>query len=444
MSADQMDTLKLSGTESNSLRDYIASNHTTVLTVMFTDIKGYTDLAETQSETVVTQIRRAHDELLTGIIEKDHSGLVLKIIGDSLMSVFADPSSAVSKALEIQQAIPQFNNDNPNWEDIEVRIGMHMGQVTVEGEVTQDIFGRHVNRASRVEGLADGGQIYLSYTVFDSARGWLSHHEELGWQSHGYYRLKGIKEPIEIFEVWNKELRKPIAPLKAKPIKNRPKTYLLGAAVLAGAALALVLTQMKQTEVWLSAPYPKNLMLNQFESVQLDGAAEDKTRRIANTIEAGKHNLFYPTTGNSLQYTQVEIKAGENILKPSYREIRLPSTSLQQKASESGAVTSRSLDWQYQSLDAKGQPVPHEIKVTISMKSKRVDNQAQHAITWALTPKDAEKVSGQLTLKHNKGDKSKHEQQTLLTLDKHKFVLKTALINQVAQVKISGQFELSK
>jgi len=49
-----------------------------------------------------------------------------------------------------------------------------MGQVAVENQTQLDLFGRHVNRASRVEGIADAGQIYLTYPVFDSARGWLA------------------------------------------------------------------------------------------------------------------------------------------------------------------------------------------------------------------------------------------------------------------------------
>ncbi|MDX1399410.1 MAG: adenylate/guanylate cyclase domain-containing protein, partial [Oceanospirillum sp.] len=176
MSQQPSQPVELSGQESNSLRDYISSHHTTVLTVMFTDIKGYTELTEQKGETYVEEIRRAHDVLLSGIIEADNSGLILKHIGDSVMAVFAEPSRAVHRAIEIQQQLVSFNKENTQWDDIEVRIGLHMGQVTVEGEVTFDIFGRHVNRAARIEGLADGGQVYMSYTVFDSARSWLSHH----------------------------------------------------------------------------------------------------------------------------------------------------------------------------------------------------------------------------------------------------------------------------
>lgn len=213
MSQQSTQSVELSGQESTSLQDYISSHHTTVLTVMFTDIKGYTELTEEKGESYVEEIRRAHDVLLQGIIEEDNSGLILKHIGDSVMAVFAEPSRAVDRAILIQQKLVNFNRENPQWDDIEVRIGLHMGQVTIEGEVTFDIFGRHVNRAARIESLADGGQVFMSYTVFDSARSWLSHQTDYGWQSHSYFRLKGISEPVEIFEAWDKTLRKP-APQK--------------------------------------------------------------------------------------------------------------------------------------------------------------------------------------------------------------------------------------
>jgi hypothetical protein len=75
-----------------------------------------------------------------------------------------------------------------------------MGQVVVEGDVNLDVFGRHVNRAARVEALADGGQVLVTLPVYDSARGWLT-HRSVTWNDHGEYWLKGIDEPTRIHEV---------------------------------------------------------------------------------------------------------------------------------------------------------------------------------------------------------------------------------------------------
>lgn len=456
MQPDQTDDPKnppiLSQQENSSLQHYLASHHTTVLTVMFTDIKGYTELSEQQSEDYVTALRKAHDQLLIRIIEADSAGLVVKHIGDSVMAVFAEPSMAVERSIQIQQQIQRFNQDNPQWQDIEVRIGLHMGQVTIEGQVTHDIFGRHVNRAARIEGLADGGQIYLSYTVFDSAKGWLSHQQHYGWHSHGYYRLKGINEPIEIFEVWDKSLRQPAPPRNAQAIKNTPRTVFMAIALLAGVAIALVVMQFKKTEVWLSQPYPNKLMVDAFIPVQLDGGPEDKTRRLANALEAGTHTLFYPTAPNSLRYAEIELSRGENILQPNFKALDLPKASLSQSLeSDQSPTLTKTLDWQYHSLDAQGKRVEHQLQLELTLKSERAtgdSEKAEHQLSWRFsspnlaTLKQGERMAGTQQFQHPlQGAKAAHHEQVLLTLEQHHFLLKSALINQSIRIQVLGVFD---
>lgn len=447
---DPKNTPMLSQQESSSLQDYLSSHHTTVLTVMFTDIKGYTELSEQQSENYVTALRNAHDQLLINTIEADKAGLVVKHIGDSVMAVFAEPSMAVERAIKIQQGIVEFNQQNTQWQDIEVRIGLHMGQVTIEGQVTQDIFGRHVNRAARIESLADGGQIYLSYTVFDSAKGWLSHQQHYGWHSHGYYRLKGINEPIEIFEVWDKSQRTPAPPLNGTPIRNTPRTIFIAIALLAGIAITLVAIQFKKTETWLAQPYPKNLMFDAFTKVQLDGGPQDKTRRIANELESGTHTLFYPTAPNTIRYAEIEVTRGENILKPNFESIELPRVSLGQSAENQGTTRlDRTLDWQYQSLNNKGHLMNHSVQLTLSIASQidqKVQGKVTHNVSWSFSPSEPINsdlpLSGQQLFEHQaQGAKAAHTEQTVLPLNQHRFLLKTALINQSIRVQVLGVFD---
>jgi hypothetical protein len=125
---------------------------------------------------------------------------VIKTIGDSLMCAFAEPTAAVDRAIEMQQRLVQYNREHSDQSQMSVRIGMHMGQVAVEDSVQLDVFGRHVNRAARVESLADGDQILLTAPVYDSASGWLK-DQQVTWKDHGLYRLKGIKEWTRIYEV---------------------------------------------------------------------------------------------------------------------------------------------------------------------------------------------------------------------------------------------------
>lgn len=218
----ELETHKIAVTtaEISNIESYIQEKNTAVLTVMFTDIKGFTEITEQKGEQYATEFRKQHDAILTEIIQADGAGLIIKFIGDAVMAVFSEPSVAVERALNIQQALQEFNATKQFVEPMKVRIGLHMGQVSIGTSLQADVFGRHVNRASRIEGLADGGQIYLSYSVFDSAKGWLTSHNNLIWQSHGFYYLKGIDEAIEIYEVLNKKQGKPKAPIHGKKKKR--------------------------------------------------------------------------------------------------------------------------------------------------------------------------------------------------------------------------------
>ena len=210
--------LELTNLELSNIERYRIQRQTSVLVILFTDIKGFTAIAERRGERHAVELLNAHDQIVVRAIEEGGAGLVVKHIGDSVMAVFAEPSTAVDRALRIQQETAAFNGAHPDHETLGIRIGLHMGQVAVENQTRLDLVGRHVNRASRVEGLADAGQIYLTYPVFDSASGWLHAQagRDLGWKLHGSYRLKGLGEPVEIYEVVDNRRRMPVAPTGAR------------------------------------------------------------------------------------------------------------------------------------------------------------------------------------------------------------------------------------
>jgi hypothetical protein len=154
----------------------------------------------------------------------------VKSIGDSLMCIFAKPSVAVERAIEIQETLAEYNQSHSDDSPIEVRIGMHMGQVLVEDELQTDVFGRHVNRAARVESLADGGQVLLTLSVYDSAKGWLT-ERQLIWHDHGEYLLKGIDGATKIYEVCRPNCPGPRTP-RGKRVRRRSAWPWIAAALL--------------------------------------------------------------------------------------------------------------------------------------------------------------------------------------------------------------------
>jgi class 3 adenylate cyclase len=81
------------------------------------------------------------------------------------MIAFADSEQAVRCSVGVQQ---ELHGDPQRWEDIRVRMGVHMGTSVRRGD---DLFGRNVAMAARVADLADGGEILVSTPVHDAVGG---------------------------------------------------------------------------------------------------------------------------------------------------------------------------------------------------------------------------------------------------------------------------------
>ena len=120
--------------------------------IMFTDIAGYTRLMGEDEQTAMQMLRK-NRKIHKSIIKKYH-GKWLKEMGDGTLASFKTVSDAVYCAGELIKVCEA--------EDIKLRIGIHEGEVIEENG---DIFGDGVNIASRLEPLADPGQILVSGPV---------------------------------------------------------------------------------------------------------------------------------------------------------------------------------------------------------------------------------------------------------------------------------------
>lgn len=239
--ADPADKIDLELGEVRRAAEFCRTHNTAVLTILFTDVVGFTEFTESAGEVAASSLRRLHDSLFVHTIGRDDSGEVIKQIGDCFLAVFAEPSTAVARALEFQQQLRERSRQFMSGSyTLRVRIGIHMGQVSVDDAFQHDVFGRHVNRASRIESIAGGGQVLCSQAVWDNAAGWLEQRKESEIASRhcGKLRLKGIREPVPIYEFYVRRhgprpLPRPIAIL-------RRRTALLRAA--AGIAVAVLLS----------------------------------------------------------------------------------------------------------------------------------------------------------------------------------------------------------
>ena len=97
----------------------------------------------------------------------EHRGRIVKTTGDGLLVEFASVVDAVRCAVAVQQAMSERDTDVAADSRIELRIGINLGDVIVEGD---DLYGDGVNIAARIEALADPGGVFVSNTVHDQVR----------------------------------------------------------------------------------------------------------------------------------------------------------------------------------------------------------------------------------------------------------------------------------
>ena len=148
--------------ETLSLRESLAISR---VCIMFTDIKGSTELYDRLGDTVAYGLVRDHFDVLFAAVEKNH-GVIVKTIGDSVMASFRSPSDGVAAALDIRRAFDAFNRRENLRGEVIVKIGLHAGAtIMVNLNNRLDYFGQVVNMAARIQGTADGGQIVISSEV---------------------------------------------------------------------------------------------------------------------------------------------------------------------------------------------------------------------------------------------------------------------------------------
>ncbi|TRC92325.1 adenylate/guanylate cyclase domain-containing protein [Mesorhizobium sp. WSM4303] len=135
------------------------------ITFLFTDLKGSTAMYERLGDLNAYALVREHFALVNAAVQQ-HSGAVVKTIGDAVMAVFSRPSDAISAALNIFEEIDRFNGDH-DGPGIILKIGAHCGpSIAVTLNDNLDYFGQTVNVAARVQSLAEAGQVCISEAFY--------------------------------------------------------------------------------------------------------------------------------------------------------------------------------------------------------------------------------------------------------------------------------------
>ena len=129
------------------------------------DVEGYSRLMgrdEVGTLRTLTAYRVIIDRLIAS-----HRGRIFNTAGDSVLADFASAVDAVQCAVAVQEAMAKENADRPADEQMRFRIGIHVGDIMVQGD---NLFGDAVNIAARLEALAEPGGICVSRVVRDQVR----------------------------------------------------------------------------------------------------------------------------------------------------------------------------------------------------------------------------------------------------------------------------------
>jgi class 3 adenylate cyclase len=174
--------------------------------IMAADVVGYSRLMGDDEVGTLTSLT-VHLEDLTRSRIASHSGRVVKLMGDGVLAEFPSVVEAVQWAVEIQDTMAKRNREVPQDRCIDVRIGVNLGDVIVEGD---DFYGDGVNVAARLEGLAWAGDFSIGQIGFlasDAA----APSELQAPQASIEGRLAEIGHAVQLFLV-------PVAePLETKP-----------------------------------------------------------------------------------------------------------------------------------------------------------------------------------------------------------------------------------
>jgi len=159
---------------------------------MFTDIVGYTALAQSDERLALAALESSRNFLRPVFVR--FNGREVKTIGDAFLVEFPSALDAVRCAIEIQVQTHERNESLPSETKVQFRIGVHVGDVIYDDG---DILGDAVNVSSRVEPLASPGGVAISEQVFDHVRNKI----DLRMEKLQEKTLKNVKMPVDVYRI---------------------------------------------------------------------------------------------------------------------------------------------------------------------------------------------------------------------------------------------------
>ena len=163
-----------------------------LVAILSADIVGYGQLVGLDEEGTLTRVNAHRREFLEPTVA-DHRGRIVKRTGDGALIDFNSAVDAVRCAIQVQRGMAQRNATVSEEQRIQLRIGVHLGDILLE---EGDIFGDGVNVAVRLESIAPVGGICISDDVYRQVRAKV----DVDFRDIGEQTLKNIVRPIHVYQ----------------------------------------------------------------------------------------------------------------------------------------------------------------------------------------------------------------------------------------------------
>jgi adenylate cyclase len=188
--------------------------------ILAADVVGYSRLMGRDESGTLARLRAHRGTVLEPAVRR-HGGRLVKLTGDGALIEFGSAVDALSAAIEFQQAMADANRDQPSDTAIVFRVGLHLGDLIVDGD---DLYGDSVNIAVRLEAHAPAGGIVISRGVHDA----VARRIEATFTDLGDLSLKNIERATQAFRVgwdplaWRVAAAAPSMPVAAPPSTDAP------------------------------------------------------------------------------------------------------------------------------------------------------------------------------------------------------------------------------
>ncbi len=170
------------------------------IAVMFTDLKGSTELYDALGDAPAYNLVRDHFSFLSDRVQRNH-GFIVKTVGDAVMAAFSRPDDAVRAALAMQDDVASFNSARGEGATpIMLKLGLHAGPciaVTTGGVL--DYFGATVNIAARLEHQCRGGEVVVSEDVARDVETAAALADRI--QTEETAMLRGVSAPVRFVRI---------------------------------------------------------------------------------------------------------------------------------------------------------------------------------------------------------------------------------------------------